>query len=318
MQAVILAAGRGTRLYPITATRTKAMCPIAGKPMVERVMDTLAANGISDFILVISPDDHEIISYFNQRSKIAAKIQFVQQKEQLGMGHALLQAAPLIEGDFILSSCDNLVENWVISKMLTRWVSDPLPNGILALLRVGPQELTRMGVVEIDEDHHIHRIVEKPSLKEAPSDIGSVPIYLFSSKLIQYLKEIKPSPRGEYELQDAMQELIEVDGGVYGLLLSGRMDLTHPVDLIKMNHHYLREGQFEEGLDPKTLGNGTRISNPVLIDPGVVIGSNCQIGPHVYIERGAVLEDQVTLENAVVLRGSQVKSGTKADNQVIY
>ena len=64
MQAVILAAGRGTRLYPITKTRTKAMCPVAGKPIIERVMDTLIAYGISDFILVISPDDSEIVGYF--------------------------------------------------------------------------------------------------------------------------------------------------------------------------------------------------------------------------------------------------------------
>ena len=110
MQAVILAAGRGTRLYPITETRTKAMCPVAGKPIVERVMDTLVVNGISEFILVISPDDSEIIDYFENKSQIKASVRFVQQHEQLGMGHALLQAAPYIHDDFILSSCDNLVD----------------------------------------------------------------------------------------------------------------------------------------------------------------------------------------------------------------
>ena len=208
MQAVILAAGRGTRLHPITETRTKAMCPVAGKPMVERVMDTLVATGISEFILVVSPDDLEIVDYFENKSQIKAKIQFVIQEKQLGMGHALLQAAPYIRDDFILSSCDNLVEEKFIIRMLTLWASCPPPHGILALLRVGPKELTRMGVVEMDEENCIIRIVEKPTVEEAPSDLGSVPIYLFSRKLVDYLNKIQPSPRGEYELQDAMQDLI--------------------------------------------------------------------------------------------------------------
>ena len=242
MQAVILAAGRGTRLYPITKSRSKAMCPVAGKPIVERVMDTLLANGISDFILVISPDDSNITEYFSQKSTIAANIQFVQQAQQLGMGHALLQAAPFIHDDFMLSSCDNLVEEKVIHQMLHIWTGEPAPNGILALLKVGQDELTRMGVVEIDDHQRILRIVEKPTLKEAPSNIGSVPIYLFSHKLVEYLARIQPSPRGEYELQDAVQDLINKDGEVYGLMLPDRIDLTHPSDLLQINLHFLKKG----------------------------------------------------------------------------
>lgn len=197
MQAVILAAGRGTRLHPITADRTKAMCPIVGKPMVERVMDTLAANGVSEFILVINPEDLEIIEYFENKSSIKAKIQFIEQAQQLGMGHALLQAAPYIRDDFILSSCDNLVDQNVIKRLQKKWVSNPPPNGILALLRVGPDEITRMGVVELDDDHNrILQIIEKPTLEDAPSNIGSVPIYLFSHRLLDDLRKTQPSPRG--------------------------------------------------------------------------------------------------------------------------
>ena len=181
MQAVILAAGRGSRLHPITKNRTKAMCPVVGKPIVERVMETLVTNGIHEFILVISSDDQEILDYFEERSKLEATIRFATQDQQLGMGHALLQAAPYIKGDFLLSSCDNLVSETTIHRMLSMWFSNPPPNGILALLRVGPEELTRMGVVELQGDRII-RIVEKPTLAEAPSDIGSVPIYIFSYK----------------------------------------------------------------------------------------------------------------------------------------
>jgi bifunctional UDP-N-acetylglucosamine pyrophosphorylase/glucosamine-1-phosphate N-acetyltransferase len=318
MQAVILAAGRGTRLHPITETRTKAMCPVVGKPIIERVMDSLVTIGINEFILVINPEDHEIEGYFQHKSQINAKIQFVPQKEQLGMGHALMQAAPYIQGDFILSSCDNLVDQTEIFQMLTMWTSDPLPNGILALLRVGPEELTRMGVVELDKEGRVIRIVEKPSLDQAPSNIGSVPIYMFSLTLVEYLNNIQPSPRGEYELQDAIQELIERDGSVFGLLLPERIDLTHPADLLKLNMHFLANMPSAFKTDKESVAKDTRFIDPVIIEEDVTIGSNCQIGPNVYIENGAVIQDGVYIENSVVLRNIEVKSGTKAKDQVIW
>lgn len=319
MQAVILAAGRGTRLHPITANRTKAMCPVVGKPMVERVMDTLAANGVRAFVLVISPDDREILDYFKNKSAIKAKIDFVEQDQQLGMGHALLQAAPYIEDDFILSSCDNLVAEAAIRRMLTMWVGYPPPNGILALLRVGPEELTRMGVVELEPEHgRILRIVEKPTLEEAPSNIGSVPIYMFTPKLLEYLKNVQPSPRGEYELQDAIQPLIENDGDVFGLMLPERIDLTLPNDLLRLNLHYFTNGDKRNEIKISNIGSLTQFAAPVWIEEQTQIGANCQIGPNVFIESGAIVENGVRLENCVVLRGAVVTNERFLQNQVIW
>jgi bifunctional UDP-N-acetylglucosamine pyrophosphorylase/glucosamine-1-phosphate N-acetyltransferase len=318
MQAVILAAGRGTRLHPITETRTKAMCPVAGKPMVERVMDTLVATGISEFILVINPNDSEIIEYFENKSQIKAEVHFVPQDKQLGMGHALLQAAPLIKDDFILSSCDNLVQEKFIIRMLNLWAGYPPPNGILALLRVEPTELTRMGVVEMDDENRIIQIVEKPTLEEAPSNLGSVPIYLFSQKLVDYLSKIQPSPRGEYELQDAMQDLIENDGNVFGLLLPDRIDLTHPEDLLRLNLSFLAEYSPKTDMNLKNIGSRTHFESPVVVEEGASIGANCTIGPNVFIETSAVIENNAQIKNSVILRGSKVEFGTKIENQVVW
>ena len=170
------------------------------------------------------------ISRINLKSR--AKIKFAEQRQQLGMGHALLQAAPFIDGDFVLSSCDNLVKDAEIKRMLNIWEQDQ-PNAILTLLPVGPEEIIRMGIVEMDGDQ-IVRIVEKPTLADAPSNIGSVPLYMFTHKLLDYLAAIQPSPRGEYELQDAMQELIKNDGKVHGVMLPERIDLTLPDDLLRL------------------------------------------------------------------------------------
>ena len=109
MQGVILAAGRGKRLRPITLKRSKAMAPVLGKPIVERVMEDLAALGVDEFVVVASPDDQELAHHFEQASELQARVRIVHQPERLGMAHALNCAAPLIRGDFILSACDNLV-----------------------------------------------------------------------------------------------------------------------------------------------------------------------------------------------------------------
>ena len=166
MQAVILAAGRGKRLHPITATRTKAMAPVLSKPIIERVMDTLIENGIQAFIVVISPPDEEITAYFEHVSQINADVIIIPQPEPLGMGDALMQAAPHIYNDFVLSACDNLVEPVEIKHMLATWAEEK-PNAILTTLQVRPEEIIRMGIVEISEDQVI-RIIEKPSLASIP------------------------------------------------------------------------------------------------------------------------------------------------------
>lgn len=316
MQAVILAAGRGKRLHPITAKRTKAMAPVLSKPIIERVMDTLNENGIEDFVVVASPDDDEIVSYFERISKIQADIKIIPQPDPLGMGHALLQAAPYIHGDFLLSSCDNLVEPVEVNHMLSTWAEEQ-PNAILTTLQVGPEEIVRMGIVEL-AGYQVIRIVEKPSLETAPSNIGSVPLYLFSQHFVTYLSEIKPSPRGEYELQDAIQMLIDRDGSVRSFQLSSRKDLTTPEDLLALNLQYLKNLKSQTYEMPDVFGSNTHFTIPVVIEKDVEIGSNCVIGPNVFIEHGCRIGSGVVLENAVVLRNRSIPDDSVERDRVIW
>ena len=316
MQAVILAAGRGKRLHPITAKRTKAMAPVLSKPIIERVMDTLNENGIDDFIVVASSDDDQILNYFERVSLIQAEIKVIPQPEPLGMGHALLQAAPYIHGDFLLSSCDNLVEPVEINQMLRTWAEEQ-PKAMLTTLRVSPEEIVRMGIVELAGDQVV-RIVEKPNLETAPSNIGSIPLYIFSKHFLSYLSEIKLSPRGEYELQDAIQMLINKDGSVRSYQLSGRRDLTTPEDLLEINLGYLKNSRFLTYKPPGVVGSNTHFAMPVVIEKDVEIGANCVIGPNVFIEHGCRIGAGVILENAVVLRNRSIPDGRVERNKVIW
>jgi UDP-N-acetylglucosamine diphosphorylase / glucose-1-phosphate thymidylyltransferase / UDP-N-acetylgalactosamine diphosphorylase / glucosamine-1-phosphate N-acetyltransferase / galactosamine-1-phosphate N-acetyltransferase len=316
MQGVILAAGLGSRLQPITLTRSKAMVPILGKPMVERVMEDLLANGVNDFILVVSPDDRYIIRHFHRESEIEADVRFVYQPQRLGMADALRCAAPLITDDFILSACDNLISAEHVGQMMATWQTPPRPNAVLTLMPVEPERLGSVGIVEMDGPW-VTRIVEKPPPKKAPSDISSLPLYCFSKRVLDYLPEVPLSPRGEYELQDAIQMLIERDGLVRGVTVHHRLTLTSPADLLAINRHYLVNGGDRPQLSPSSVGPNTQLITPLRIESGTVIGANCAIGPNAYIERDCIIGHGVTIKNAVVLRESTVPDGASVEDQVV-
>jgi bifunctional UDP-N-acetylglucosamine pyrophosphorylase/glucosamine-1-phosphate N-acetyltransferase len=316
MQAVILAAGKGSRLHPITLNRSKAMLPILGKPIIERVLESIAANGIEEFIVVVSPGDGEIRRYFEVESKLEANIHFVIQPERRGAGDALRCAAPLIRGEFIQSACDNLVAAGEIGRMLALWREAPRPTAVLSLVRVSTQDIPRAGIVAFDGTF-VTRIIEKPRLADALSDIASMPLYCFPPQILDYLADLPLSPRGEYEIQSAIQALIDRHGGVRGMLFPGRLTLTAAADLLAINRHYLvTEG--EQPMDaPQAQGPGTKLAPPLYVGPGVLIGANCVIGPNVYIERDCIIGDGVVLKDSVVLRGAVVAPGMVIEGQVL-
>jgi NDP-sugar pyrophosphorylase family protein len=316
MQAVILAAGKGSRLHPITTSRSKAMLPILGRPIVERVMLDLEAKGIQDFILVVSQDDRYITRYFRGESRIQADVRFVYQPERLGMANALSYAAPLIEEDFILTACDNLLPEEHMVNVLAAWNQEPLPNAILTLMKVAPERISSSGIVGL-QDGWVTRIVEKPSPENAPSDIASLPLYVFRKEFLDYLPEVPLSPRGEYELQDAIQMLIDRRGKVRGVKVRSRLTLTRPADLLNINRHFLITGNNHPQLQPQTVGANTRLITPLHIESGVVIGENCTIGPNVYIERDCQIGSNAVVCDAILLREAQVSEGSVIRDQVV-
>lgn len=315
MQAVILAAGKGSRLHPITLNRTKAMVPILGKPIVERVMETLIENGIRDFILVISGEDSEVGRYFRQRAAPDISLKYVVQPERLGMANALSLAEPYIRDTFILSACDNLVPREHVAQLLATHQARQA-EATLSLMEIDPALAGRTGVVEL-RDGFIRRIVEKPAPDEAPSNVGSLPLYVFSRKLLDYLPEVKISTRGEYELQDAIQMLIDRTGQVTGVFTTSRLQLTNAADLLALNRHYLTTGGDQPQLAPRTVGQHTHLITPLRIEEGVTIGPGCVIGPRVYIERDCSIGADVLIKDAVILRHTTIKDGRQIVGEVV-
>jgi NDP-sugar pyrophosphorylase family protein len=291
------------------------MLPVAGRPIVERVMHPLAAHDVREFIVVIHPDDEDIVRHFRGQAEIPGRVRFVHQPKRRGMADALLQARPFIQGSFLLSACDNLVSSDDIGRLLAAWEADPQPSAVLALLPVEPDRLGSVGIVE-REGHWVTRIVEKPAPEEAPSDVSSLPLYVFSPLLLDYLDQVSLSPRGEYELQDAIQMLIERHGCVRGVTLQGRMTLTHPQDLLALNRQYLAQDSSLLRVEASS-GSAARFVPPAIVEEGVCVGAGCIIGPSVYAEAGCRIGAGAVVQDAVLLRDAIVPSGATVRGKVL-
>jgi bifunctional UDP-N-acetylglucosamine pyrophosphorylase/glucosamine-1-phosphate N-acetyltransferase len=283
---------------------------------VERVIESIHEGGVRDFILVVSREDREIRRYFQEECELDIDVRFVVQEERLGMANALACAAPFIHEDFVLSSCDNLVVSQHVGDLIRAWRGDGPMEGLISLRRVDRSEVSKLGIVALEGDR-IVRIVEKPRPEEAPSDIASLPLYIFTPRILENLPRIALSARGEYELQDAIQMLIDDSCKIHGLSTEGRLTLTGPEDLLAINRHYLMEGHDRPQLAPFTVGPNTHLITPLRIEERTVIGRDCVIGPRVYVERQCRIGNGVTIKDAVLLRGSTVEDHAIVIGEVV-
>lgn len=292
------------------------MMPVAGKPMVGRVLDRLIQNEVSDLIMVTGPGDHEIRRYFQeQQSFPGISLKWVVQPEPLGMAQALSLAAPYLRESFLLSSCDNLTPVSHVADLLATHHSRKA-NATLSLMEMDSGSKGLGSTVEFDQGQ-VRRIIEKPAPNEILSRITSLPLYIFSPQLLDCLSDVSLSPSGEYELQDAIQLLIERKGKVAGVFTPSRMQLTQADDLLALNRHYLSRHWDPPCLPPNCIGSDTQLVPPLGIEPGTTIGSHCTIGPDVYIESNCTIGANVLLQEAVILRDTQIEDGQVIVGQVL-
>jgi glucose-1-phosphate thymidylyltransferase len=314
MQGVLLAAGKGKRLQPLTFERSKAMVPVAGKPLGRRVADLLVAQGIDELIVVVSADDKEVQPYFATRAGLGIPVRFVVQVERKGMAHALGLAAPLLRDDFIMSACDNLVTVEHIREMVAMHQRQGA-TATLSLMPIDVALASKTGVVEWDAPY-VRRIVEKPKPEEAPSNISSLPLYVFSPAILEMLAWVQPSPRGELELQDAIQLLIERTGRVMGVLTDTRQQVTDAADLLSLNLHMLNADPAQ-CICASPLPFDVTLIAPVVIEDGVEIGGGSVIGPGVYIEQGVHIGAGARLQDTLILRGAEVAAGQHVLGEIV-
>ncbi len=303
---MILAAGEGQRLRPFTALKPKVMISIAGKPILQYVVEALAQNGVRDVIMVVGYRKEQVLDYFGSGEQFGVKISYLVQEQQLGTAHALKQAKDLVKGDFLVLSGDNIIEPDTISFFV-----ETKPNAVLVKQQ---ENLSKYGAVVV-RDGVVEDIVEKPG--EAPSNLANTGIYAFTSTIFEFIKK-------EVDLPRVIDDMIEQGYSIAARETLGVwLDVVYPWDILKLNDIGLSKirpsvgGTVEKGVTMKGLvcvGKDTIIrSNSYIVGP-VSIGENCDIGPSVCILPSTSLGDNVVvspftqIKNSVI--GSNVHIGT--------
>ncbi len=293
------------------------MLPIAGEPMVGRVMAYLTGEGVDRFVLVVHPDDDALICYL-KRSAWRDVIHLTYQDQRLGMAHALACAASVVEAigerAFVLASCDNVYPEGHAAALIAQMRQGDL-DATLTLMAVSPEQIPTLAVVEMTDGLVTH-IVEKPNPEEAPSNLGVPALYALSTAVFDYLPRTPISSRGEREFPDTLRLWIEDGARVGGLTTLWRMTMTHPLDLLALNRyflHRLKVNDCPEDAQSKRI----LIEQPVCIEAGVSLGVECRIGPEVYVESGAYIGSGALVRRAVILCGGKIAAGDVVEDSVL-
>lgn len=327
MKALVLSGGRGTRLRPLTHTMAKQLVPVANQPILGYVMSHIMEAGIVDVGVIVAPEtQEEVKKYLGRGEKWGLSIDYILQSEPLGLAHAVKTARPFLgDSPFVMYLGDNLLGSG-LKAALERFLARR-PDALIFLKEV--TDPTRFGVAVVDDRGAIKRLVEKP--KEPPSNLALVGVYFFSPSIHWAIDQIRPSWRGELEITDAIQTLIEHGRTVEGEVLeSWWLDTGKKDDFLKANRVVLDEWTEREingFIDAEStvegrvkLASGARIERstvrgPCVIGEGTVIRESF-IGPFTSIGDNSKVERSV-IQHTVILSHSQVTDIERMEDSLI-
>jgi glucose-1-phosphate thymidylyltransferase len=298
MKGLILAGGQGTRLRPLTYTRAKQLIPIANKPNLFYVVEDLAKAGITDVGVVISPETGaEVQAALGQGERFGVRFTFIRQLAPLGLAHAVQTAQPYLANDpFLMYLGDNL-----LSGGIAHVVNGYRAGEHQAIVLLTPVENpSQFGVALLDGHGRVKRLVEKP--QEAPSNLALVGVYLFDAVIHEIIARLAPSWRGEYEITDAIQGLIDRGYHVEAHHVRGWWkDTGKPEDLLEANRLVLAQ----VARDIRGEQADSEVTGEVVIEPGARIVRSLIRGP-VHIATGAWVEDSYIGPYTAIGQGSRV------------
>ncbi|TFG18880.1 MAG: glucose-1-phosphate thymidylyltransferase [Promethearchaeota archaeon] len=315
-KAVILAAGQGKRLTPITSTRPKHLIPIAGKPILQYTIESLKSIGITEILLIVGYKKEQIMSYFKNGTDMGVHISYREQKKFLGTAHATKLAKNFVANDsFLLLNGDVIMDFQIYKKVIERAKNE---NNIIIGKRVeNPQ---KYGVIVCNKDGYMEKIVEKPS-DNSFGNLINAGVYQFTSKIFNAIEETKLSARKEYELTDSLDIFIKTNQKICAIDVSEYYwnDIGRPWDILDANKFFLEKipsnilGTVEDGVTIKGnvyVGKGTVIKAGTYIEGPVYIGENCIIGPNSYIRPYTSLVKDVRIGNSSEIKNTVVLSRT--------
>lgn len=320
LKAIILSAGEGSRMRPLTLTKPKTMLPVVGKPIIQYNIESLRDNGITDILLIVRYKEEIVRNYFGDGSDFGVNISYKTQKDFLGTANAISYGEDFIDDSIIVLNGDIILDDEIIHEIIKKY-NYLSPDTLMLLTEV--EDPSAFGVVEI-ENGNIKNIVEKPKREEAPSNLVNAGIYIFNKDIFDKIRETEISERGEYEITDSVSLQIEDNKTVIGHKTSKDwIDVGRPWELIEVNEELIGKlkteikGTVEAGAvihGEVFLDEGSVIKAGVYIEGNVYIGKNCDIGPNSYIRGNTYFGDNVHVGNAVEIKNSIIMENTNVSH----
>ena len=326
MQCLILAAGDGTRMLPLTARTAKPLLRVAGRPFIEHTMSVIESVGISDIALLVGWQREEMMFYFAQMDHIEAP-HFVEQSERLGTAHAIAQAEDWVSGPFLCINGDVLPSEGTLGRLVEASSKDP---SAVAMACTHVENPAGYGIVETDERGCVTGLVEKPD--RPMGNLINAGMYAFPSDIFDAIRETPMSPRGEYEITSTF-ELMMGEGRLRSMEMEDPwIEVTYPWDILGANTHLMMdlegkvEGTVEDGArlegpvvvrEGARVRSGTYIQGPVIIDERADVGPNCYIRPSTYIGRECRVGNAVEVKNTILMDGSNIPHQNYVGDSVI-
>jgi glucose-1-phosphate thymidylyltransferase len=313
VRGLILSGGKGTRLRPITHTSAKQLVPVANKPVLFYGIEAMAAAGIREVGIIIAPETGgEIREAVGDGSRFGVSIEYIEQEEPLGLAHAVLTAEPYLrDSPFVMYLGDNLLRDGIVE--LVETFRTEQPDALILLTPVPDPE--HYGVAEL-EDGRVARLIEKP--KEPQTDLALVGVYMFTPSIFEAARAIEPSGRGELEITDAIQTLVDRGRRVDPHIVHGWWKDTGQVqDMLEANRLILDDLMEQidgEMVDSRVEGRvviaeGARLERATVRGPAIVGRgtrvTDAYIGPYTAIGDDVTIE-RAELEHSIVLSGSSI------------
>jgi glucose-1-phosphate thymidylyltransferase len=316
MKGLILSGGKGTRLYPLTYTRAKQLIPVANKPVLVRVIEAIREAGVTEIGVVVGDTGQEIEETLSAHD-LGVELTFIPQDRPAGLAHAVKISQDFLGDErFVMFLGDNVIEGG-ITQLIRDFASNDW-NSQVVLKEVPMETASSYGIAVFNDDGSINKLVEKP--QNPPSNLALVGIYMFDRHVFEAVNAIEPSGRGELEITDAIQWLIDNDYSVYPHVHEGWwIDTGKPIDMLAANDHVLaelvpsvsRDAVVENAtIDPRvTVEPGAKIINSEIRGPSIIgrdtIIRDSYIGPFTSIYHNVCIED-CEIEHSIVLENSKL------------
>lgn len=314
VKAVILAAGEGRRLRPLTRHRPKPMLPVANKPVIEYVVEAVTKAGIDDVILVVGYERDRIQTHMGNGDEWDIDIEYVIQDDQLGTGHAVQQAEPLVDEEFLVLNGDRIIDPSLVERIASTPETNTSTEATMAVTRVDSPE--QYGIVVTDDGPL--RIEEKP-VTEPSSNVINAGVYRFTPTIFETIRDSTPSPDGEIHLPNAITKLATEDT-VETVRYDDRwLDVTDPWDLLSVNDELVPEQPTTTNQihNSATVTDHTQIGKGTVVGPNATIERGTALGPNVTVGSNAVVSNAVVMQDARIANGAVVRDCIVDENATI-